>query len=168
MIEEICRELNNWFDRKSDGTDDRYYGTFTISDGSIDLSETDIMPNQYFRIVGSRFNDGVYKYEPEVEPTEEQPETHRPVLTDEVFNGAVWAMAVPPSVIALAAEIEAWQAKYGTVDSPAMSPYTSESFGGYSYSKASRSGSNGTDTGSGTWQGVFASKLNKFRKLRAY
>ena len=159
MIEEICRELNNWFDRKSDGTDDRYFGTFVISDGAIDLSETDIMPNQYFRIVGSRFNDGVHKYEPEV---------GAPTLTDETFSGAVWAMAVPPSVIALATEIEAWQAKYGTVDSPAMSPYTSESFGGYSYSKASRSGSNGADAATGTWQGVFASKLNKYRKLRAY
>lgn len=159
MIEEICRELNNWFDRKSDGTDDRYFGTFTISDGAIDLSETDIMPNQYFRIVGSRFNDGVHKYEPEV---------GAPTLTDETFNGAVWAMAVPPSVIALTTEIEAWQNKYGTVDSPAMSPYTSESFGGYSYSKASRSSSNGADSGSGTWQSVFANRLNKYRKLRPY
>lgn len=158
MIEEICRELNNWFDRKSDGTDDRYFGTFTISDGAIDLSETDIMPNQYFRIVGSRFNDGVHKYEPEV---------GAPTLTDETFNGAVWAMAVPPSVIALATEIEAWQNKYGTVDSPAMSPYTSESFGGYSYSKASRSSSNGAGSSAVTWQEMFASKLNKYRKLRA-
>ena len=159
MIEEICRELNNWFDRKSDGTDDRYFGTFVISDGSIDLSETDIVPNQYFRIVGSRFNDGVHKYEPEV---------GAPTLTDETFDGAVWAMAVPPSVIALTTEIEAWQNKYGTVDSPAMSPYTSESFGGYSYSKASRSSSNGADSGSGTWQSVFANRLNKYRKLRPY
>lgn len=159
MIEEICQELNNWFDRKSDGTDDRYFGTFTISDGAIDLSETDIMPNQYFRIVGSRFNDGVHKYEPEV---------GAPTLTDETFDGAVWAMAVPPSVIALATEIEAWQEKYGSVDSPAMSPYTSESFGGYSYSKASRSSSNGADSGSGTWQSVFANRLNKYRKLRPY
>lgn len=158
MIEEICRELNNWFDRKSDGTDDRYFGTFVISDGAIDLSETDIVPNQYFRIVGSRFNDGVYKYEPEV---------GAPTLTDETFDGAVWAMAVPPSVIALAAEIEAWQEKYGVVDSPAMSPYTSESFGGYSYSKASRSGSNGADSSAVTWQGAFANRLSRWRKIRA-
>lgn len=167
MIDEICRYLNNWFDRKSDGTDDRYFGEFAISDGVIDLSETDIMPNQYFRIVGSRFNDGVYKYEPEVEPTEEQPETHRPVLTDEVFNGAVWAMAVPPAVIALAAEIEAWQTKYGTVDSSAMSPFTSESFGGYSYSKANRSNSDSADSSAGTWQGAFANRLSRWRKIRA-
>lgn len=159
MIEEICCYLNNWFDRKSDGTDDRYFGTFVISDGAIDLSETDIMPNQYFRIVGSRFNDGVHKYEPEV---------GAPTLTDETFNGAVWAMAVPPSVIALTTEIEAWQNKYGTVDSPAMSPYNSESFGGYSYSKTSRSGSNGGNTTTGTWQDAFANRLNKYRKLRPY
>lgn len=167
MIEEICRELNNWFDRRSDGTDDRYFGEFVISDGVIDLSDTDIMPNQYFRIVGSRFNDGVYKYEPEVEPTEEQPETHRPVLTDEVFNGAVWLMAIPESIIALATEIKAWQEKYGTVDSPAMSPYNSESFGGYSYSKSGTGSSGSATGGSGTWQSVFASQLNKWRKIRA-
>lgn len=158
MIEEICRYLNNWFDRKSDGTDDRYFGTFVVSNGSIDLSETDVMPNQYFRIVGSRFNDGVHKYEPEV---------GAPTLTDETFNGAVWAMAVPPSVIALATEIEAWNEKYGGIESPAMSPYTSESFGGYSYSKASRSGSNGAGSSAVTWQETSASKLNKYRKLRA-
>ena len=167
MIEEICRELNNWFDTNpNDGSKNHYFGTFVIEDGTIDLSETDIQPNQYFRIIGSVFNDGVYKYEPEVEPTKEHPETHRPVLTDETFSGAVWAMNVPPSFIALTAEIEAWQAKYGGVDSTAMSPFNSESFGGYSYSK-SGGGSGGAGANSGTWQGAFASRLSKWRKIRA-
>jgi len=170
MIEEICRELNNYFDENSDGTRNRLFGTFQVVDGAIDLSETGIQPGQYFRIVGSVFNDGVYKYEPEVEPTQEHPETHRPVLQDETFNGAVWLMAVPKAVIDLASEIEAWQAKYGGVDSQAMSPFTSESFGGYSYSKSSRTGSgSGSDNGngSGTWQSVYANRLNKWRKFRA-
>ena len=125
MLTELCHELKNWFDRKSDGTDDRYFGSFTIENGTIDLSGTDVQPNQYFRIVGSVFNDGVYKYEPEVVPTQEHPETHRPVLTDETFDGAIWAMAVPSEVIALASDIDAWQAKYGTADSLAMSPFQS-------------------------------------------
>ena len=156
MLEEICRELNNWFDTNpNDGTKNHYFGTFVIEDGAIDLSETDIQPNQYFRIIGSVFNDGVYQY----------PATG---LTDETFAGAVWAMAVPPSVIALSAEIEAWQEKYGGVDSTAMSPYTSESFGGYSYSKSRGGSGNGSsDSGSGTWQSVYANRLNKWRKIRA-
>lgn len=167
MLEELCHELKNWFDRKSDGTDDRYFGNFTIENGTIDLSGTDIQPNQYFRIVGSVFNDGVYKYEPEVVPTQEHPETHRPVLTDETFDGAIWAMAVPSEVIALASDIDAWQTKYGSVDNAAMSPFTSESFGGYSYSKSSGTVSNGNGSGNtGTWQSVYANRLNKWRKIR--
>ena len=155
MLEDICRELNNWFDEDpKDGTPMRYFGTFAIVDGTIGLSETGIKEGQYFRIVGSVNNDGVYQY-----PASE--------LTDEVFDGAVWLMLVPKAVISLDAEIEAWKAKYGSVDSAAMSPFTSESFGGYSYSKASRSSSSGVDASSGTWQGVFASQLNKYRKIRA-
>lgn len=146
MLTELCQELRNWFDK------DRFFGTFTISGGSIDLSETGIQNDQYFRIVGSVFNDGVHQY-----PAAD--------LTDETFDGAVWLMAVPPAVITLAAEIEAWQEKYGGIDSPAMSPYASESFGGYSYSKASHSGSGSVDSESGTWQGVFASRLNRWRKI---
>ena len=153
MIEAICRELNNWFDRNSDGSDNRYFGTFAIEDGIIDLSETDIKDGQYFRIIGSTFNDGVHQF----------PVTD---LQDETFDGAIWLMAIPKAVLDLATEIEAWNAKYGGVDSPSMSPFNSESFGGYSYSKSSRSGS-GTDESAGTWQGQFASRLNKWRKIRA-
>ena len=40
------------------------------------------------------------------------------------------------------------------------SPYTSESFGGYSYTKATDA--NGAPIG---WQKAFASRLNKWRKL---
>lgn len=153
-VEDICRELNNYFDEASDGTRERYYGIFTVVDGAIDLSGIDAQEGQYFRIVGSVFNDGVYQY-----PAEG--------LIDEVFSGAVWLMAVPKAVLDLVSEIDAWQEKYGSVDSPAMSPYNSESFGGYSYSKASN-GSNASNAGtSGTWQTQFASRLNKWRKIRA-
>ena len=156
MLEELCRELNNWFDENpKDGSKRHYFGEYAIENGALDLTEIGIQTGQYFRIIGSVFNDGVYQY----------PATG---LTDETFDGAVWAMAVPPSVIALSAEIEAWQEKYGGVDSYAMSPYTSESFGGYSYSKPrGGSGSDSSDSGSGTWQSVYANRLNKWRKIRA-
>ena len=98
---------------------------------------------QYFRSVGSVFNDGVYRH-----PAHD--------LTDETFDGAVWAMAVPPAVIDLAAEIE----EYNNSDAGKASPFTAESFGGYSYTKATDA--NGAPI---SWQKAFASRLNKLRKL---
>ena len=77
-------------------------------------------------------------------------------LTDEVFNGSVWAMAVPPAVIDLAAEIE----EYNKSDAGKASPFTSESFGGYAYTKATDA--NGAPIG---WKKAFASRLNQWRKL---
>ena len=100
------------------------------------------------------FNDGIYQYNDTLE------------LTDEEFDGAIWAMAIPSEVIALADDIESWKQKYQSIDSPAMSPYNSESFGGYSYSKGGGASSSGNVDLSGTWQGVFADRLNHWRKIR--
>ena len=73
-----------------------------------------------------------------------------------VFNdGAVWALSVPKSVISLADEITVWNEKNGT-----PGPYTSESFGGYSYSKATNA--SGVAVG---WQDVFKSRLNTWRRI---
>lgn len=138
MLTEICAEIRNYFEVPNG----RHFGTFTISGGSITPLDF-LQEGQYFRIVGSVFNDGVYQY----------PATS---LTDEVFEGAVWAMAVPPTLIALAAEIKA----YNDSDAGKANPYTSESFGGYSYTKATDA--NGAPIG---WQKAFASRLNKWRKL---
>lgn len=146
MLTELCKELNNWFDKK------RIFGTFTIQDGELMNMSNILQEGQYFRIVGSVFNDGVYQY----------PVTN---LTDEEFDGAVWTMAVPPSVVDLAGQISDWQSKYGGVDGVAMSPFQSESFGGYSYTKKSGGSSNGSADTSGSWQGAFACELNKWRKI---
>lgn len=140
MLYELCLELNNFFEYA------RYIGDVAIVDGNV---QTELLEDgQYFRIVGSVFNDGVYQY----------PQRQ---LKDEVYHGGLWAMAVPAEVIALNAEIDAWKQKYLTLDGQAMSPYTSESFGGYSYTK----GASG-DTSSASWQGVFANRLNKWRKFK--
>lgn len=73
-------------------------------------------------------------------------------------------MAIPATVIAIASEIGEWQTKYGGISSPALSPFNSESFAGYSYSK---SGSANANSGSNvSWQDVFGGRLNKYRKLR--
>jgi hypothetical protein len=83
-------------------------------------------------------------------------------LTDEVFEGAIWTMAVPPAVIELSERITEWEGKYGAA---VVSPYSSESFGGYSYVKAG-AGSGSANSGSGpTWQSTFASELNRWRKI---
>lgn len=142
MLTELCAELKNYFLRDRDA--DIHYGEYTISGGSIDLPF--LLDGQYFRIVGSVLNDGVYKY-----PSYG--------LRDETFTGAVWALAVPPAVIALSEEIEAWNTKNADV---LASPYTSESFGGYSYTKASGSSASG---GAYSWKDQFASRLAKWRRL---
>lgn len=144
-ITDFCEELHNWFDV------DRIFGTFTISNGDITAPDGYLQENQYFRIVGSVFNDGVHQY-----PVSD--------LTDETFEGAVWAMAVPPAAIALFEEIKEWDSKYSQNEA-ANSPFQSESFGGYSYSK----GYNSTTGGSNitvSWQNQFKSRLSRWRKLR--
>ena len=76
MLEAVLTHLNNWFAREM------YAGTFTVTGGKLALS--DLAEGQYFRIVGSVFNDGLHQY----------PATD---LADETFTGAVWALAVPKS-----------------------------------------------------------------------
>lgn len=137
MLTDLCQELHNWFEVE------KHYGEFEIAGGA--LTASFLQPGQYFRIIGSIFNDGVWQY--------------GDTLTDETFDGAIWAMAIPPAVLELNEQIDSWLKQYGETQN---SPYSSESFGGYSYSKNSSSGS-GADKS--TWQGVFAPRLNKWRKM---
>lgn len=143
-IEDVCRELNNWFDVE------RAFGDFEITAEGLTSFGLDVEVGQYYRIIGSVFNDGVYKVGEEA------------TFVPEKFSGAVWAMAVPPAVIALCGEIDAYAEKYAD---QINSPFQSESFGGYSYSKASGSGNGNSN--SADWRSVFGSRLNKWRKIRA-
>jgi hypothetical protein len=143
ILTEVCDYLNNYFWEK------KIVGKFSIEDGSVTIPA--LKNGQYFRIIGSTFNDGVHIY----------PATD---LHDEEFEGTIEAMAIPAVVIAIASDIKDWQTKYGGANSAAMSPFNSESFNGYSYSK---SGSGNANSGSNvTWQDVFGGRLNKYRKLR--
>lgn len=137
MLEAVLQNLNNWF-LVPDGV---HAGEFTVQGGQLTLPF--LQTGQYFRVVGSVFNDGLHQY-----PVAD--------LTDETFTGSVWALAVPKAVIELAEEIDAWQTKNGD-----PGPFTSESFGGYSYSKATNA--SGMAVG---WQDVFKSRLNDWRKIR--
>lgn len=150
MLSELCLYLNNWFNYNQP----RFYGLFKVEDGvliSINDGDMGIKDGQYYRIIGSVFNDGVYKHGSEE-------------LIDEDFNGAVWLMAVPRDVISLCTEIETWQEQYGSATSSNMSPFQSESFGGYSYSKSS-GGSAESNSSVPTWQAVYADRLRRYKKI---
>ena len=148
MLTEICQYLRNWFERNI------LCGDFVISSGVIteaDGTSLPLLTGQYFRVVGSVFNDGVHKLGDQHD-----------VLTDEPqFSGAVWFMAVPPDFLELVKDIEAW---VDGNESAINSPYASESFGGYSYSLRSASGGDGGLVGV-TWQNQFKSRLNPWRKI---
>ena len=113
MLEAVLTYLNNWF------AWEMYAGTFTVTGRKLALP--DLAEGQYFRIVGSVFNDGLHQYP----------------ATD------------------LAEEIQAWDEK----NRPGA--YTSESFSGYSYTRATNA--KGAAVG---WQDAFAAQLAPYRKLR--
>lgn len=152
MLTEICAEIKNYFTYYEK---DRHIGDFAIVDGQI--TPPIAMPTDYIRIVGSHLNDGVHKLSDEAD-----------VLQDEAtFHGAIWVMSPPKAFLDLAAEIAEWQAKHGGVDSYAMSPYNSESFAGYSYSKSGGgSSSGGSNSGSADWRSAYASRLKIYRRAR--
>lgn len=146
MLTELCDELNNYFCEFKDNKN----GIYSIVDGKL-TPPVDLLDGQYFRITGSVFNDGVYQYTEELQ------------LKDEpAFEGAVWAMKVPKDFLELAERIAEWRTKNEAVESQNMSPYQSESFGIYSYSKgASGDGSGGTAV---SWKKQFKSDLDRYRK----
>lgn len=141
MLTELCAELHNYFLHNREN--DIYAGTYTIADGSIGSLDF-LQDGQYFRIVGSVFNDGVHQY-----PASD--------LVDESFDGAVWAMSVPPDVVRLSDDIDQWIADNSAT---LNSPYTSESFGGYSYSKASS-----TSGAAYSWSDHFGGRMSRYRRL---
>lgn len=150
MLTEICAEIKNYFTYAKD----RHVGDFAIVDGAI-VPSIDF-PTDYIRIIGSHLNNGVHKLSDESDALADEP----------TFHGAVWIMSPPKDFLDLVAEIEAWQAKNGAADSVVMSPFQSESFGGYSYSKASGGGSASGKSSVPTWESVYASRLNIYRRIR--
>jgi hypothetical protein len=136
MLEQVLRYLNNWFIVPG-GV---HEGTFTIEDGGIALPF--LVEGQYYRVLGSLFNDGLHQY-------------GENDLTGETFEGSIWALAVPHAVVTLADEMAEWETKN------AAGIYQSESFGGYSYSLAT--GANG---GAVTVFDRYVDKLSPYKKMR--
>ena len=147
MLEQICAFIHNYFKTV------KHEGTFTISSGV--LAVDFLVNGQYFLISGSKLNDGVYQYP--AQAAQGKP----PILADETFTGEIWEMAPPRMFLDLVKEIEAWNDKYGDAS---ISPYASESFGGYSYTMAQGYASAGGGM-LNSWQSIFSSRLNQWRKL---
>lgn len=142
MIGEICAEIKNYFVQPNA---DIHVSNYTISGGILSPIPF-VQVGQYYRIIGSALNDGVYKHG-----------TDDLQLYAEEFFGAVWTMRVPKDFIALCDEIEAWQEK----NADALSgPYQSESIP--NYSRTMRTAANGS---AWTWKEQFKNKLNAYRKL---
>ena len=140
MLEQILDHIHNYFIKEV------YKGEFEIVSNSITLPF--LQNGQYFYISGSVFNDGVHRY----------PDS---TLINEKFVGEISAMAVPPALISLSNEISDWVVKYGDI---VNSPFSSESFGGYSYTKA-QGQSDSSNNVSSSWQSAFKSRLNRWRKI---
>lgn len=130
MLYEVLRYIRNFF------VTEYREGTYNIENGTITLP----FKYQYVLIEGSAFNDGVHKY-----PLEN--------LKEEEFTGSISAVNPPADFLALVAEIEAYIAKNEATG------YASESFGGYSYTKATV---NGKLAG---WQDVFRDRLKVWCKI---
>lgn len=138
MLEELLRALRNWFVR------DKATGRIRVEGGALVPPEgLALADGQYIRVTGSVFNDGLHRW----------PCTG---MADEEFVGTVWALAVPRAVVDLADEIEAWQTEH---TEELGSPYASESFGGYSYTRV------GGDGSPITWRQQFKARLDPWRKL---
>ncbi len=138
MLEKVLMHLNNDF--KADTNLQKQ--SYTIQNGTLKVEN--ILDGQYVRIYGSSLNDGFYQY---------------PLsgLVDETFYGYVVALNIPRIVLTLIKEISEWSEK----NQPTA--VTSESFGGYSYSKASSK--NGIPAG---WEQVFKQQLDPYRKMKQH
>lgn len=140
MLYEVMKSINNFFPVE----DSIQEGEWIIADGSISIPG--VQNGQYFLIEGSIFNDGLHLY------------GDGDSLRDERFNGKITPLAIPKAFLEMVDQISEWKKQYGDA---ALSPFVSESFGGYSYNKGSNSSSGNT----GTWEDAFKKQLRMWRKL---
>lgn len=141
MLGAVLASVNNRF------AGEPVRGRWSVSGGELNPASGQALPladGQWCDVAGSALNDGLHQ-------------AGAGGLSDEEFEGTVTPLRVPRELLDIVSEIEAWQA----AQEAAAGPYASESFGGYSYSRA-------TDPATGlpmTWEAAFRSRLNKWRKL---
>ena len=110
------------------------------------LSLPGLENGDFYLIEGSRRNNGIHVY-------------GNQDLRNEIFSGTVTEICVPDALLNLLDEINQWQEKNGEA---VASPYQSESFGGYSYTKAN---TNNGNVESMSWKTAFGPRLRAWRKL---
>ena len=149
MLQQLMENIHNYFIK------DSFAGEYTIAGGAISLPF--LLDGQRFLITGSALNDGVYTYHSNGIKNDD--DAAAAGLHDETWAGTICALAVPPAVAALSAEMKAWVDANGSVNSP----YSSENvIGVYSYTKAT--GGSGAG-GSITVFDAFKDRLNRWRKV---
>lgn len=135
---EVCASVRNFFAADHE----KHEGFFSVRNGQI-VPSLYVAGANYIRVFGSAKNDGIHSLD----------ET---LVDEDGFKGMIWVMRVPEDFLKLVGKIEKWESENAKI---LESPYTSESFGGYSYSK---------DTaGASSWQAKFKSRLDVYRKVRA-
>lgn len=149
MLQQLMENVHNYF------VEERVAGHYEVAAGAISLPF--LLEGQRFLITGSALNDGVYTYHEAGVKNDD--DTAEAGLQDETWAGTICALAVPPAVIALSAEMKAWVDANGTSNSP----YASENvIGVYSYTKAT--GGTGAG-GTVTVFDAFRDRLNRWRKV---
>lgn len=141
-MENLMSYCNNYFYRFKE------FGVYNIENNRITIRGR-YLKGQYVRIIGSFLNDGVYK----VVNTDENT-IILDGLKDEEFEGYVCSLSVPKSFVELDQQIK----RYKEENKPTA--MISESFGNYSYSKATNK--NGAPL---RWQDVFKDDLKQYRKI---
>lgn len=145
ILEEVLYHIHNWF--ACGGL--RVSGC-KVADGALPASvASSLLDGQWYRISGSYLNDGLHQH----------PATD---LTDETFDGTIDLLAIPRPLLRVVDDITAWQERNGAASE---GPYASESFGGYSYTLKSDSGSNSGSGGLSGWRLAFRDRLNPWRKM---
>lgn len=137
MLETLLDTMHNWFEIPGAAVS----GKFEVVSGMLDVDFVAV--GQYYRVMGSVFNDGLHQH-----PAAD--------MQDETFDGVIIPLAVPRAVVDLAEKIKDWREKNPETDK------VSESFGGYSYSRGGRSGDSSS---SGGWRAAFAPDIRRWKKV---
>ena len=141
-MNKILRYLNNYFYKFGEK------GLIKIEENKIQVNGKYLV-GQYIKLEGSTMNDTVLKVISVVD--------NQITVTgayNEEFEGVIYSLAVPRDLIELEEKIKEFEA----TNKP--SNLNAESFGGYSYSKAS----NGKG-GVASWKDIFFDDLKPYRKL---
>ena len=141
-MEEVLRYLNNYFFKFKET------GTFKIENNKLTGLKGKYLRGQYILVEGSIFNDGVLEVLSCIngEIVLEKP-------YNEEFEGVIYSLAIPQSLKELAENIDIWKSENKKTN------LISESFEGYSYSRANSNGQ------VATWKDVFREELKGYRKV---